>query len=424
MGAPRRLDDLSHAELAVIAREFLLAGQMIDRAGMPHLISAYGRDEMRDIAIDEWMGASPIYSRRMQRALRFEGDDVSTIFKGMQLDVGAPPEFMDFRYEVHDHDHGEFWLDHCGALVDVEPMGDDYVVAMCHHIEDPTFEATACASNPRARMTPIHRPPRAPADRHPHCHWTVDIVADADPIAEPDAAVLMASTRAARAVVEPFGGTDGDDRGWPDYSHALDPDMRLEDFSRRSLSVIAQEACLQGHLLAISFFAAIERRHGAEAAAAVADRQFVGVAGMTAGRLRSALGLGGDLTDVATVFELHPAFHPRGYIDWSVDLEGDRLTLELRECDALAESAAGSWITLLANGHSAGLDAIARGVDPRAAVVRRPPTRGGRASWEVVLGEDPAAELADVALTRFSSGSEFVFRRVGRRSGDSNPDPS
>lgn len=424
MGAPRRLEDLTHAELAVTAREYLLAGQMIDRAGMPHLISAYGRDEMRDIAIDEWMGASPIYSRRMQRALRFEGDDVATIFKGMQLDVGAPPEFMDFRYLVHDRDHGEFWLDHCGALVDVEPMGDDYVVTMCHHIEDPTFEATACASNPRARMNPIHRPPRSPAERHPHCHWTVDIVADADPLAEPEAAVFMASTRAARTVVDSFGGSVGDDRGWADYSHDLDPDMRLEDFSRRALSVIAQEACLQGHLLAMAFRAAIDRRHGPAAAATVADRQFIGVAGMTAGRVRSALGLGDDLADVATVFELHPALHPRSYVEWSVDLSRDRLTLELGECDALAESAGGSWITLLADGQSTGLEAIARGVNPGAVVVPRAPTRGGRAAWEVVIGAEPAVEFADVALTRFSSGSDFVFRRVGRRGGDSGPEPS
>ena len=31
---------------------------------------------MRDIAIDEWMGASPIYTRRTQRLLGFEGDTV------------------------------------------------------------------------------------------------------------------------------------------------------------------------------------------------------------------------------------------------------------------------------------------------------------------------------------------------------------
>ena len=93
-------------------------------------------------------------------------DDVVTIFKGLQLDIGAPPQFMDFRYTVHDPWHGEFRLDHCGALMDVEPMGEDYVVSMCHDIEDPTFDATAVATNPRAQVRPVHRPPRTPADRH------------------------------------------------------------------------------------------------------------------------------------------------------------------------------------------------------------------------------------------------------------------
>ena len=133
--------------------ELLLIGHLIDRAGMPWCINALGREEMVQIAIEEWAGASPIYTRRMQRALGFAPEtaghgDVVTIFKGLQLDIGAPPQFMDFRYTVHDERHGEFQLDHCGALMDVEPMGEDYVVGMCHDIEDPTFDATAIASQP------------------------------------------------------------------------------------------------------------------------------------------------------------------------------------------------------------------------------------------------------------------------------------
>ena len=92
---------------------------------MAWCISAWGREEMAQIAIEEWAGASPIYTRRMQRALRYEGTDVVTIFKGLQLDIGAPPQFMDFRYDVQDPWHGTFHLDHCGALMDVEPMGED-----------------------------------------------------------------------------------------------------------------------------------------------------------------------------------------------------------------------------------------------------------------------------------------------------------
>ena len=111
----------------------------------------------------------------MQKALKYEGVDVITIFKGLQLDIGAPPQFMDFRYTVHDRWHGEFHLDHCGALLDVEPMGEDYVRGMCHDIEDPTFDATAWPPTASARSGPIHRPPRLPSDRHPHCAWTVII---------------------------------------------------------------------------------------------------------------------------------------------------------------------------------------------------------------------------------------------------------
>src|SRR5437879_13341472 len=98
---------------------------------MPHVFAAGGLDTMRDVAIDEWMGASPIYTRRVRRALGFDGDDVETIFKGMQLDIGAPPQFMDFRYKVIDSHHGEFALAQCGACVHVEPRGDALDITMC-----------------------------------------------------------------------------------------------------------------------------------------------------------------------------------------------------------------------------------------------------------------------------------------------------
>src|SRR5262245_9289398 len=129
------LVDCTVDQLAVLVREYLMAGHLIDRAGMPHVMAALGEGEFGAVAIEEWMGASPIYTRRMQRALGFHDDSVENIFKGMQFDIGAPHQFLDFRYRITDHDHGEFWLDHCGALADVEPMGESFVRTMCHDIE-------------------------------------------------------------------------------------------------------------------------------------------------------------------------------------------------------------------------------------------------------------------------------------------------
>ena len=94
---------------------------------MPLVHAGRPREEMEQVAIEEWMAASPVYSRRMQRALNFADGDVPTILKNIQLDIGAPHQFMDFRCRVDDAEHGEFWLAHCGALMDVEPMGEEYV---------------------------------------------------------------------------------------------------------------------------------------------------------------------------------------------------------------------------------------------------------------------------------------------------------
>ena len=300
--------ELSHLERATLAREYLLAGHLIDRASMPHLIAAYGRETMQAIAIDEWMGASPVYTARMQRALGFEGSDVATMFKGMQLDIGAPPEFLDFRFRVIDDHTGDFWLDHCGALMDVEPMGEDFVVGMCHTIEDPTFAATACASNPRARMEPVHRPPRHPADRHPHCHWRITIDPAAEPLVMPERAARVARTPAGRWPVAAAGPPTGDTRGRADYGGPLDPDLRMEDFTPETLGVIADEAAIQGHLLVAAFLDATRDHGNHDDAVDFLGRQFTGVAGVVAERLVRAFHLPPGLDGLASLFALHPAF--------------------------------------------------------------------------------------------------------------------
>lgn len=288
-----RYADLSRAELARLVPELLLMGQLIDRSGMAWCIAAFGREEMLRIAIEEWAAASPIYTRRMQQALGYapqvagEGD-VVTIFKGLQLDIGAPPQFMDFRYTVHDRWHGEFRLDHCGALMDVEPMGEDYVRGMCHDIEDPTFDATALATNPHARVRPIHRPPRVPADRSPHCAWTVTI----DPsFPEPDPVPALAVNARSRAASLDLTPIDADDEGATDYAGPLLSDIDFGGFSRSALVRIADEVCLQMHLLDRGFALAVAGRCATEAELSrLRRKQLVGVAGIGAERLARALG--------------------------------------------------------------------------------------------------------------------------------------
>src|SRR5436190_3666200 len=254
---PSRYRSLSREQLAALVPELLLIGHLIDRSGMPWCITTFGPDEMAQVAIEEWAAASPIYSKRMQRTLEFEGDDVPTIFKNMQLDIGAPPQFMDFRFALRDRWHGEFWLDHCGALMDVEPMGTDYVVRMCHTIEDPTFDATAAATNPRARVRPIHRPPRISPEKRPHCAWMVTIDQNAEPLEAHPGAAQLARTHAAVLELDPI---DPAEEGLAGYTGSVLSDVDFSAFSHSALVRLADEVCLQMHLLNLGFRRAVDRR--------------------------------------------------------------------------------------------------------------------------------------------------------------------
>jgi hypothetical protein len=394
-----RYRDLSHAELATLLPELLLCGHLIDRAGMPFALGEFGAEGMTQIAIEEWAAASPIYTKRMQRALRFEGDDVITIFKGLQLDIGAPPQFMDFRYTIHSPMDGEFSLNFCGALMDVEPMGEDMVTFMCHDIEDPTFDATAVATNATAQMRPIHRPPRTPSDRHPHCAWTVKID-DSHPEAVPIPQLeLNQRTRVATLELDPI---DARDDGLSDYAGPLVDDIDFDVFSHSALVRLADEVVVQMHLLNLSFNTAVRSRApDVETYRGVVTRQLIGHAGLSAERLHRALKLPVSLEGAARVLELHPVLNPAAY----VDLRRDGLSLTVTTSAAHED---GAWLSRCGPHSPAPLQAIVRAVDPHFDVE----ISGTQTDWtlEVVRREAPAPEADEVAVTKFSQGATFQFQ--------------
>jgi hypothetical protein len=192
-----RYEDLSKEALVRLVREFALIVHLLDRSMCAAIGIRYGGDAVNELAVEEWRGASPVYGRRLRDIMNVEGDGVPAIFKVLQLDPGFPHHYMDVRYEVVDEHHGFFELAHCGALLDAEPWGERMVTGMCHHIEDGTFDYTAQAVNPKARIRQVHRPPRVPADRAPHCRWEVVIDDDTETLPEADITRITAGTTAA-----------------------------------------------------------------------------------------------------------------------------------------------------------------------------------------------------------------------------------
>ncbi|MFM8972794.1 MAG: hypothetical protein ACKOOG_09190 [Actinomycetota bacterium] len=345
---PTTLAELPRDRLLTVVYEHMLFGMLANRATLPQVVVAGGGpDDVDAIAIDLWMGASPVYTQRTRTLMGIDGDDVPAIMKALQLDVGFVHQYMDVHYRVRDPLHGEFWLAHCGALLDTEPFGPDRVVGMCHTIEDPTFDATAYSTNPRARIRPIHRPPRRPADRAPHCHWTIEIDPANDPVGPARLTERIAALPLAALPVAALPTADG-------YGGPFDPDRHLDGFSSRALLAFAPELAMQTHLLMSSAEIAVAERFGAERARELIADAWGAAAWITTERLVAALG---ESASVATVLALHPAIPPGFARAIERDDRSFRCVLE-PAAPALLDPAQPGWIGALVRGDRRGFDGI------------------------------------------------------------------
>jgi hypothetical protein len=414
--AVRALDTLSRAELATVGREYMLFGHLLNRAALPHVHFQVGAEAREAVAIEEWMGASPVYTQRMQRCLGFAGDDVATIFKGFQLDVGFPHQYMDVRYQLESPARGFFWLASCGALLEVEKYGEAAVRSMCHAIEDPTFDASAVATNPRARCRPIHRPPRTPADRMPHCHWEVFVDPAAERIQEIAITQRVRTSQLAAVVFDdpPRDATGGAD----DYRGAFDPDFRLEHLSRAALVRVCLEFLVQNHLLVRSLMLSVAARTDDETVRRIATAQWMGAGAVAASRLRKALGIDGDgIEAILAVLRLHPAFVP-GYATFGVvAVDGDRGRLWLEDGAALHEGDPYTWCAHLSDAAHPALDAMVQAVNPRARCVPATPTGRERLAWDIVVdaAAAPAEPRMEVTMVAATNTAAFSFRPTAPR---------
>lgn len=413
------LANFSRQFLVHLAREYLLIGHLLGRVAQP-MVAGMPSNYLQS-AIEEWMAASPNYSKRMQRAMNFEGDDVATVFKNLQLDVGAPQQYMDFQFRLDSPTHGEFWVCHCGALVDAERHGGEKRVrTMCHDVEDPTFDATAAAVNPRMAMRPVHRPPRINAadgngeGRYPVCRWKVFISDEVQPFGQhPNLEVVRRSKIANIGIVVPEQLCELG--GWEDYSGPFDPGCQLEDFSHRALVILCQEFAVQTHLLVRAYLLSQSNHCGEAVAQQIGCRMWIGHAALAVERLKASLNIAGD--DVATIaklFQLHPEFQPRSYVDLRVELHDERCArVSIGDCPALQEVDGYGWFAQIAREPHPALEALACQVNPRARCYPVDDPEDARFAWDIVIDPqaEPRAEPEELLIARRSSGMSFCFEQ-------------
>ncbi len=412
-------DCLSRDALGRLGREFMLFAHFHDRALMPLLGRRFGPAAMTDVACDEWMGASPIYSRRVRRLLGIEGDGVPAILKAFQLDVGFPHQYMDVHYELVSEMEGYFWLPFCGAYEDVNRISrgaEPAIIQLCHHMQDPTFDATVMAVNPSARARPEHRPPLRAGHSGPTCRWRVFIGEEAAPVDDHAITRAVAATRAAHFRFHALPAELG--VGLADYGGPFLPDFTLEALAQPVLARQCREFALDVHLLMRAAFASIRGRWGDDAAVELARQQWEASAPIYVPRVRAALGIAGD--DVASILktlQVDPAL-PHEYVRRGCSLAGGRGRFWIESCEAFEEGEPDAWLGLLRDAERPGIDATVASVNPRARCTPLDPacveTPGGAVlhAWEIEVdpSAEPRPESPMANAVRASNASSFQFR--------------
>ncbi|WP_246209941.1 hypothetical protein [Nocardioides piscis] len=211
----------------------------------------------------------------------------------------------------------------------------------------------------------------------------------------------VAASRAAAVELDPIEHSDA---GAVDYSGPLLVDLDFGAFSHAALVRMADEVCLQMHLLVLGFRNAVRRRADAAQEREIATRQLIGIAGVAASRLASALDsdLGPERTQVRAcrMLALHPLLNPAAY----VTAETGSDTVTVRRGDAHED---GAWIDLVGPDETRALAAAVQALDPHLDVE----VSGTDEEWSlrVVRRDQPARVADEVAVTRFSTGADWQF---------------
>ncbi len=151
-----------------------------------------------------------------------------------------------------------------------------------------------------------------------------------------------------------------------------------------------------------------------EKAQELGRRMWVGHAALAVERLQKFLGVAGDdIETMAKVFQLHPSFQPRSYVDLRVEIiDGRSVRIGLADCPALQEETTLIWFSKLGKEPHPAITALAQQVNPRARVVAADP-KGARLAWTAEIDEtaEPAADPQELGLARLSGGMRFQFEQ-------------
>jgi hypothetical protein len=160
-----------------------------------------------------------------------------------------------------------------------------------------------------------------PADRHPHCHWIIEISDEHEPVGQISLAEYVGALPLARIPNAITGGQTA--MLFADYRGPFRPEFRLNQLTDGALAAVAREFQMQLHLKAAANEASIAAHVNKKLAQVAIDEGWITPAWIVGERLAKAADLGAGPSAVGKLLALTPVLPP-GF-DRAITVDGDRI---------------------------------------------------------------------------------------------------
>lgn len=125
----------------------------------------------RECDTEMWVRIAPEEIAFMRDALNVRGNDVASLWKVQQHDIGMPQGLFDLTWDLKNPNHGILTIHRCGGYERrLVFNGEEYCRWMCEVLDGEGYPGYVKAFNPNMEVRPLKQPPKKNPDE-PHCQW-------------------------------------------------------------------------------------------------------------------------------------------------------------------------------------------------------------------------------------------------------------
>jgi len=129
-----------------------------------------GEGMARELDAEVWKREAPLEMGRMSGAMNIRGNDVASLLKTLQVDIGGNPIWPEFRCELKDKNHGYLLIKRCRGLDYWARHGERAMQEHGCYLDVVGFQHAANYFNPKINARALKLPPVQSPDENV-CEW-------------------------------------------------------------------------------------------------------------------------------------------------------------------------------------------------------------------------------------------------------------